>query len=295
VQNGGVLANLLPGLREVRSPLASGYIWILTVWILFSDRLPRRQSADQPWAAIYDFSATVGKPATLAAISFAAYLLGCLLEIRGRSVARTANRLQSHFKRRKDQREQAHSGIREERNPFPFWGLWPSFWWDSLATKQTVVDLWVYSESKYYAIEQQKIMFWLSEELDQLALRLQVRNAELYGNYDRAAAESDLRVNVGISTSALIVAVSIRSTTWWLFGLPVALILIIRGYQKSRQGNDVLIQAVITEEVDSRMLEMAQQMGIEEREAARVVSDSEEDSDASADMQRTDTPGRASP
>lgn len=33
--SGGVLLNILPGFRELRAPLAAGYVWLLVGWLAF--------------------------------------------------------------------------------------------------------------------------------------------------------------------------------------------------------------------------------------------------------------------
>ncbi|MBG0856242.1 hypothetical protein I2W78_31425 [Streptomyces spinoverrucosus] len=91
-------------------------------------------------------------------------------------------------------------------------------------------------------------------ELDQLAIRLQARNIDLYGTYDRATAEADLRVNVGLSSSILVSAVAANSSPSVFLLIPCAWLLIMRGQQKAREANDVLIQAVVSGELESTIL-----------------------------------------
>ncbi|GAA2429505.1 hypothetical protein GCM10010405_10300 [Streptomyces macrosporus] len=91
-------------------------------------------------------------------------------------------------------------------------------------------------------------------ELDQLAIRLQARSIDLYGTYDRAAAEADLRVNVGLSLSVLASAVAVNSSSGVFLFVPCAWLLIMRGQQKAREANDVLIQAVVSGELESTIL-----------------------------------------
>ncbi|MCX4235398.1 hypothetical protein [Streptomyces ortus] len=92
------------------------------------------------------------------------------------------------------------------------------------------------------------------DELDQLAIRLQVRNLDLYGTYDRAAAEADLRVNVGFSASVLVSAVAAQESPGVLLLIPCAWLFVLRGQQKAREANDVLIQAVVSGELESTTL-----------------------------------------
>jgi len=38
-----VLANLLPGLRNLRAPMSAGYLWLATSWFLLVPILPRSE------------------------------------------------------------------------------------------------------------------------------------------------------------------------------------------------------------------------------------------------------------
>jgi hypothetical protein len=77
-----VLMNLLPGLRELRAPLASGFLWLAAAWLALGSWLPaERPPGDGEIARLWDLGGAVGKTAVLAAVSFAAYLIGSFLEI----------------------------------------------------------------------------------------------------------------------------------------------------------------------------------------------------------------------
>jgi hypothetical protein len=66
-----VLLNILPGLRELRAPLAAGYLWLLVGWLAFGDaELPRHAR---------EFLEEFRGLGDAVALSFAAYLLGALL------------------------------------------------------------------------------------------------------------------------------------------------------------------------------------------------------------------------
>jgi hypothetical protein len=74
-----VLANLLPGIRELRAPLACGYLWLITLWIIFFPRLP--QSGDQAkggLGSLYELGSAITNVGVGVAISFAAYVVGLL-------------------------------------------------------------------------------------------------------------------------------------------------------------------------------------------------------------------------
>jgi len=71
-----MLMNLLPGFRELRAPLAAGYLWLIVPWILWT---PTCEDSELTMSACELNSAfsDVGLGA-LAIASFAAYLLGAL-------------------------------------------------------------------------------------------------------------------------------------------------------------------------------------------------------------------------
>jgi hypothetical protein len=85
-----MLNALLPGVRELRTPLTVGYLWMFFFWIEYP-------SAHGRWPEIHKVTSRVmtsdfeiqisrlfaffGKPLIFAALSFGAYILGCLVKI----------------------------------------------------------------------------------------------------------------------------------------------------------------------------------------------------------------------
>ena len=79
-----MLMNLLPGLRELRAPLVSGYLWLVSAWLLLGHMqwLPStRPPGNGEVARLWDIGGTLGKTVVLAVITFVAYLIGSFLEI----------------------------------------------------------------------------------------------------------------------------------------------------------------------------------------------------------------------
>jgi hypothetical protein len=75
-----VIANLLPGLRELRAPLAAGYLWLLGAWLLVEPHIADRTDATGAVAALYDLESAAGPLGVVAGVSFVAYLIGSLSE-----------------------------------------------------------------------------------------------------------------------------------------------------------------------------------------------------------------------
>lgn len=77
-----VLAQLLPAIREVRSPLVGGYVWLLSAWLFFGDAVPAslRESQVEAWVLIGRLMDPLGAAGLAVVGSVAAYLVGSLAE-----------------------------------------------------------------------------------------------------------------------------------------------------------------------------------------------------------------------
>ncbi len=75
-----MLANLLPGLREIRAPLAAGYLWLVVGWLLLHDRVDTGSSASGAVDALAELRDAIGVGGIAGAATFLAYLLGALWE-----------------------------------------------------------------------------------------------------------------------------------------------------------------------------------------------------------------------
>jgi hypothetical protein len=87
-----LLANLLPGLRDLRGPLTVGYMWLLILWLLFADDVPRERPRNNDVVAkLFDLGDLVGPTVVLGAVSFIAYMIGLftLLESPRATMGRT--------------------------------------------------------------------------------------------------------------------------------------------------------------------------------------------------------------
>jgi hypothetical protein len=92
-----MLTSLLPGLRELRAPLAAGYLWLITAWIALASRIPTPEAASGVLKDIYRLGQAVGKPGVIAAVTFTAYIIGILTERMARLAARPIESLSSRF------------------------------------------------------------------------------------------------------------------------------------------------------------------------------------------------------
>ena len=73
----GILANVLPGVRDVRAPILAGYSWLLFGWLLLGDALDRRPGLRYVHDVVV-VAHRAGPVWTAAAVSVVAYLVGLL-------------------------------------------------------------------------------------------------------------------------------------------------------------------------------------------------------------------------
>ncbi|TKV61321.1 hypothetical protein FDO65_06880 [Nakamurella flava] len=76
-----MLASILPGLRELRTPLATGYIYLVVLWLLIWDKIPSADQATGVVGAILKLDGLLGTGSLVAALSFIAYVVGSLLMV----------------------------------------------------------------------------------------------------------------------------------------------------------------------------------------------------------------------
>lgn len=73
-----VLGSLLPGVREVRAPLAAGYTWLLVAWLLYGS-----DASQHPSGLAVDLKRlheTVSSAGAAVAVGFVASHRGCIFD-----------------------------------------------------------------------------------------------------------------------------------------------------------------------------------------------------------------------
>jgi hypothetical protein len=75
-----LLSNLLPGFRELRAPLAAGYIWLLALYLAIEPHVPDAEDADGLYATLLHLRDEASSVGLAVAVGFAAYLVGSLSE-----------------------------------------------------------------------------------------------------------------------------------------------------------------------------------------------------------------------
>ena len=75
-----MLGNVLPGLRELRAPLAAGYLWLLFAWMVWGDTLPTKdENKGDALDRLYQLEPVISSIGLAVVASVAAYVLGSIV------------------------------------------------------------------------------------------------------------------------------------------------------------------------------------------------------------------------
>jgi hypothetical protein len=219
-QRGGVvLANLLPGLRDLRGPLAVGYMWLLVLWLFFADNVPReRPNDDGAFAKLFDLGELLGPAVILGAVSFAAYMIGSFLFL--------------------DTQGYILASVRE------IFSLVPSGLGRRAERNRYELTEWAFS----HGIPENYVDDLLrGREVRRLEAKLRVANVDIYGDFDRLKAEGELRLNVAPAIAALAIALTLELSWWYALGVIFAVLLTWQGFQRLEAGREVIFQALMAD------------------------------------------------
>jgi hypothetical protein len=274
-----MLVNLLPGLREIRGPIAAGYLWLLAAWLIAGPHVPDEHHATGAFHTL-DRLSDAATPFGLAiAITFAAYLIGSvstawlspLLDRPHRFIRRAKFAINNPGKAPESQfrlpaeadicirgvlsgvgsatlREHVIARYRRTWGPAELGETWGH------ASQQTYVEV--------------------VNELRLIERRLIGRKPELYAEADRLRAEAELRIAVALPLIVLAITLAAINSPWWLVALPFVAVLYEQGQLQMRSRNDLLVDTLVyLGDVDAPALERLEAHGAEwkrtrEREAA---------------------------
>jgi hypothetical protein len=259
-----LITNLLPGLRDLRTPLAVGYLWLVALWLVLYKHLPKSiGTARGPMKSLYELGDFVGKGVVLAAATFVAYLLGSLL-VRPPRTWLNAKADQKDDEAGKDDDKFdwvwiylldghiADSAILQLR----------SFVDNKLREVEDVMHPWLHrrilearelpiiqkDDDPYATILNLRSAYVSSilEDQDLVGMQLQARNRDLWETYDRKTAESHFRYGITWPLIAIIAIISLQSSWFWLFLLIIPVWLLTLAWRLNLEAKATLIQAIIT-------------------------------------------------
>ncbi|MDR7356390.1 hypothetical protein [Paeniglutamicibacter sulfureus] len=76
-----MLAQILPGFRDFRTPLVTGSLWMILVWLLFGMPVPSKDMTTGPMGLMNSLGEYLTPTALLGVLSFTAYVIGIVLSL----------------------------------------------------------------------------------------------------------------------------------------------------------------------------------------------------------------------
>jgi hypothetical protein len=295
------LAGLLPGIRDLRAPLAAGYIWLLGLWIAAESAIPRQDEADGVLGSLYRLAGELSTIGTGVVVSFVAYVVGSLstsllappssgsrrLRLASRRLALDPFSPQARdelsalarttYRELDDLLSMSGTGVEElldssrvtaaasdARNPKIFPGSWRR-------RRQVPMRKTVIRGGPPHDFEselQRRIERGVTRDLDTIATtRLLGRDQELFSAVDRLRAEMEFRR--AIVPPLIFVAGAVVVVDGGLWPVVVAIVavvvscgLILDAARLERRVNDLLLDVLADERVQSPLLERLRQRAV---------------------------------
>jgi hypothetical protein len=268
-----ILANALPGFRDLRAPLVAGYLWLVFAWLLVDPNLNKTPKNDLG-AALYHLGHKVGHIALALAIGILAYLIGSisqgLWEISRRFVqAQGRDGFAIDAVSRLTARRLSRLTVGIADLAVPSLGGYIS-----LQTSAQRMEIRAITEEARQRVEEAAIGQALDpaglDEIDDAAGRATVeadRELELpatllvgnqpalFGEVDRLRAEGDLRAAVVLPGLALAVLGIVQSSGWWAFAIPFLGVLLFQAFERDRESRDLIANAMSQGIIKSQSVE----------------------------------------
>jgi len=263
-----VLATLLPGVRQLRAPLAAGYLWVLTAWILVHDHIGPEETAEGPLKALYEVRSAASAVALAVAASFAAYIVGSLTETLASRVAKLESTISYSA-------EDSLNGIALRRlNEIARLQPGGNWWTEHAAVGDQYKDEDPPADSLLrldgpavfsHHVTRAHLQHLIRKELPLVARRLIGEKPALHAEVDRLRAEGELRVAIAAPLATFITVFAWAAAwSWYYPALPalatvvaifLALAILEEGRMRFVAANELLADILALGDVQLPSLE----------------------------------------
>ena len=267
-----MIASLLPGLRDLRTPLAAGYLWLLFGWLLVEPSLPSPgDELTGVTASISRLIDEVGGTAVGVGISFAAYVLGTVYSgllrapqavYRWRFARRGFRMDEGWVTKISYATALSARGLDalEEYVTQTLTGLAPrveALDEDDDSMHEFYKRKGLLSEGDFFGLAAYfaPVAYIPLKEFDLLKLRLLRRSPELFAEVDRGSAEAEFRLAIVPPLAALAALLALEDSPLWAIAMSILPVLIAQGIARGRAAGDRLVDALVLDEIKSPLLE----------------------------------------
>lgn len=237
-----MLTSLLPGLREIRAPLISGYMWLAFFFLVFHGDFPSSSHPGHALKPLFELGDSLSAFGVATVASVAAYLVGSaaqeLIKVvasllpPGKPIYAEAG---THFSKvgQKDIRHFLETKIEEVRRRLFQVALSPG-------------ERGIAEEPSVREVE---------HELPLIRTLLLGERPELVGELDRLQAEADLRITVAVPLAFLAFYLVVAASLGWLLAVLSAALLFAQGYQRQVETGNLIAKALRIGRANAPVLE----------------------------------------
>jgi hypothetical protein len=239
-----VLSNLLPGIRELRAPLAAGYLWLLAAWLFLADVLPSRTEVDSDGVErIYRLQPLVSDIGVAIVASVAAYVLGSIVIDLQTGIGRAlTNRVPLRDRRNTVSAALDTSTAGREVLEAVLEASQRAREWARRA-EESSEDAALIREARWI-----KAAGWIAESHAVLKTRLLDISSALHSEVDRPDAEATFRMALWPPLAVISLYLMSTTSVLWVWALALPLALAAQWKTLRRRSNDALVTAIATRE-----------------------------------------------
>lgn len=230
-----MLTTVLPGLRELRAPLAAGYLWLATAWVIFGDVIPGRSDLNGgPIERLYRLEPTISDLGRAVAVSVAAYVIGSILID-----------IQASLQERPPPLKTPEAGAPVKTLDAGA-ALVPLIYASDAARAWVNTRLPEASNSGRLAPEAfAQAQNWIADNRDVLKTRLLDLSPALHSEVDRPDAEAKFRMALWPPLSVIALYLTITTSVVWLLALTISRALAAQGRTLTARSDAALITAIV--------------------------------------------------
>jgi hypothetical protein len=252
-----ILASLLPGVRDLRTPLSAGALWLTALLMFFIPRRDLIVAHNRDASALGEVLHKLPSSLAISAAAVVAFLLGNvavgltspLIKLSGR-LSRSV--LLSVLKYRYGN-SRLKQLLRSLRFFYLFDRLGEAVRLVSVSARGLVIDASMTALVRAKVPAGAAMVFPIDYAIDSLpysAPQLSQAAATQYQEYDRLKSEAEFRVAIVPPLIAIGAVAPINAKAWVLVGLAVsALVLLMQAVRQVRASNDILANAAFLEHI----------------------------------------------
>jgi hypothetical protein len=290
-----MLAQILPGFRDFRTPLMTGVLWLTALWVFLGTPIPKKDDKEGLFGLLNQVSEYLAPTLILGVLSFTCYLLGVLLMPNIQRKLRRGSfrihwlkvKLTKFYDKRKKgghiRRVMRKADLHLRQPEYPLPGghttksedLLDDLATDAIYTANKAGRDLVPIRKHYDFLDPEKdpgddnegliqrIKRDLMEEATTIAAALQAGNERVFNNYDRARSEAEFRFSIHLPLFFIAAGVA-----WKLWSTDIALavligfagvvissVLFVKGMHKMNEATEIGSEAIKAGVVPSKALD----------------------------------------